>query len=214
MLSNSEEILSTSFQLTSILFKSTCATTSEEIFEYLVKHLPFGVIIANEKNDITFKNIIAERLLKTNEIDYKSLLSSIISIDNNRRSSGREGSSKCNRKIITHINGKNSETYFAKILRIKKINQGSDEGDFSIIVFTSGKVDLKTEKILSELFLTPSQSRIACLISNGLSLKDAASFLGIKESTARQNMKEVISRLGVKSQKDVVAFVKNLAAVD
>ncbi|WP_082783723.1 LuxR C-terminal-related transcriptional regulator [Acetobacter malorum] len=58
--------------------------------------------------------------------------------------------------------------------------------------------------------LSPSQAKISCLLTEGLSIKEAALKMGISEGTARQMVKEIFSRLEINSQNKLISFVKSV----
>lgn len=66
-------------------------------------------------------------------------------------------------------------------------------------------------EILSRVYgLTPSQARIATMLSDGLSIKDAAQECGIAESSARQYTKMVYQKMGVRRQGDMIRKILSL----
>ena len=64
-----------------------------------------------------------------------------------------------------------------------------------------------TEKLQRLLSLSPSQARLALLLFDGLTVKDAAERLGITEGTARQYIKRIYVRSGVRRQPDLIRHV-------
>ncbi|MBC7282516.1 hypothetical protein [Hoeflea sp.] len=55
--------------------------------------------------------------------------------------------------------------------------------------------------------LTPSQARLACLLSRGETLRSAAAEMGITEASARQYLKTVFQKLNVSRQSDMLRKV-------
>jgi len=69
----------------------------------------------------------------------------------------------------------------------------------------------KRQEILSRLYnLTPSQSSLASLICDGLSIQDAALKSGITEASARQYVKIVFHKMGVTRQGEMIGKILTL----
>jgi DNA-binding CsgD family transcriptional regulator len=64
-----------------------------------------------------------------------------------------------------------------------------------------------TEMLQRLLSLTPSQARLTRLLFDGLTVKDAAERLGLTEGTARQYIKRIYARIGVRRQTDMIRRV-------
>jgi DNA-binding CsgD family transcriptional regulator len=67
-------------------------------------------------------------------------------------------------------------------------------------------------KLQTFLALTPTQARLAALLFNGRSVKDAASELHITEGTARQYLKKVFEKTGAKRQLDLIRMIEGALA--
>jgi DNA-binding CsgD family transcriptional regulator len=63
--------------------------------------------------------------------------------------------------------------------------------------------------LVSRFELTPAQARLAAHIRDGGGLADYATASGIKESTARQHLKLVFQKLGVRRQAELVARLRD-----
>lgn len=66
----------------------------------------------------------------------------------------------------------------------------------------------------SALALTPTQARLAALLFNGRTVKDAASDLCITENTARQYLKMIFDRTGAKRQLDLIRMIERALSQD
>ena len=67
------------------------------------------------------------------------------------------------------------------------------------------------QELLSRMYsLTPSQARLANLLVNGLSLRDAAQQAGLTEASARQYLKLIFGKMGVTRQSEMVLKALNL----
>jgi DNA-binding CsgD family transcriptional regulator len=60
------------------------------------------------------------------------------------------------------------------------------------------------------LGLTLGEAKIAAMVGAGLSPRDAAEKLGIKEDTARTVLKKVFSKTGISRQSELVALLTKL----
>ncbi|KAE9632418.1 helix-turn-helix transcriptional regulator [Parasedimentitalea maritima] len=66
-------------------------------------------------------------------------------------------------------------------------------------------------ELLSRMYsLTPSQARLANLLVNGLSLRDAAQQAGLTEASARQYLKLIFGKMGVTRQSEMVLKALNM----
>jgi DNA-binding CsgD family transcriptional regulator len=63
-------------------------------------------------------------------------------------------------------------------------------------------------KLQSYLALTPAQARLATLLFNGKTVKDAAHELGVTEGSARQYLKKVFQKTGAKRQIDLIRVIE------
>lgn len=59
--------------------------------------------------------------------------------------------------------------------------------------------------------LTPAEARLAALLKDGLSLKEAAAELGISVNTARNQIRSVFEKLGVNRQSDLIRHLTELS---
>lgn len=59
--------------------------------------------------------------------------------------------------------------------------------------------------------LTPAEARLAALLKDGLSLKEAAAELGISVNTARNQVRSVFEKLGVNRQSDLIRHLTELS---
>ena len=55
------------------------------------------------------------------------------------------------------------------------------------------------------------ESRVAVLLAEGMSVRDAATATGRKESTVRWHVKNMLTKLGLSRQTDLVRLVLHLA---
>jgi DNA-binding CsgD family transcriptional regulator/PAS domain-containing protein len=84
-----------------------------------------------------------------------------------------------------------------------------DDGAVIVIRTSDLRQNLAGQARVLELLwnLTPSQARLACLLSDGESLQSAAAELGITEASARQYLKLVFRKLRVNRQSDMLRKV-------
>lgn len=59
--------------------------------------------------------------------------------------------------------------------------------------------------------LTPKEAQLTAVIGHGRPLEEAAAELGISIGTARTHLKHTFMKLGVNSQVQLVALVRNVA---
>ena len=76
------------------------------------------------------------------------------------------------------------------------------------------RMPVPSEAVLQRLFdLTAAEARLACSISGGETLEDAAAVLGIKISTARCQLAKVMEKTGTRRQAQLVALLVRVAHV-
>jgi DNA-binding CsgD family transcriptional regulator len=72
-------------------------------------------------------------------------------------------------------------------------------------------VPLECAAALQLLGLTPAEARLAVVVADGNTARDAAVILGITENTARSSLKLVYDKLGIGRQTELAKLVANLA---
>jgi DNA-binding CsgD family transcriptional regulator len=63
------------------------------------------------------------------------------------------------------------------------------------------------EMVRRMLALSPAQARLAIMLFNGRSVKEAAAELGVREGSARQYLKQIFSKTGARRQSDLVRMI-------
>lgn len=184
---------------------------SIRIFENLFEEIPYGIAILNEHNII----IHANNVLLNMENDGIFIKDGKIRTKHNSDNKNIEKimSQKACENQVFQIRCENEKIIYGKIIILESDLDVYKNGRTKIIVFSIQNVGLKTEAVLQDMFLTKSQAKIACLIANGKSIKDSALEMCISEGTARQMVKEIFSRIGINSQAQLTAFVKNISLI-
>lgn len=73
---------------------------------------------------------------------------------------------------------------------------------------------LAPDSFVARVFgLTPSEAQLATLLANGLTLADAATKLGLTQSTVRSYSKRLFSKVGVSRQADLVRLILKSVAL-
>ena len=67
------------------------------------------------------------------------------------------------------------------------------------------------EGALSSLGLTPMESRVAVLLTEGKSLREVAAATGRKETTIRWHLRQIFAKRGIARQAELVRLVLSLA---
>jgi DNA-binding CsgD family transcriptional regulator len=67
-------------------------------------------------------------------------------------------------------------------------------------------------KLQTVFALSPAQARLAALLFDGRSVKDAAHELGITEGSARQYLKKVFEKTGARRQLDLIRVIEGALA--
>jgi DNA-binding CsgD family transcriptional regulator len=90
------------------------------------------------------------------------------------------------------------------------VEMGPDGGIAVIsISYVPGRPAADQEAMLRLFGLSPAQARLAALLVSGHSVKQAAALLGIAENSARQCLKIIFSKTGIRRQADLVRVLGN-----
>jgi DNA-binding CsgD family transcriptional regulator len=79
-------------------------------------------------------------------------------------------------------------------------------------VQATASADCDQFKLQSCFALSPTQARLAALLFNGKSVKDAALDLNVTEGSARQYLKKVFEKTGAKRQLDLIRAIERALA--
>ncbi|MBX3580051.1 MAG: helix-turn-helix transcriptional regulator [Rhizobiaceae bacterium] len=85
------------------------------------------------------------------------------------------------------------------------------DGAFLLVVDPEQKPRQPVEA-LRLLGLSPAEARLAAHVGSGLRRRDAADLLGVSEWTARAALKQIYSKLDIRSQAELVQLVDRIAA--
>jgi len=80
----------------------------------------------------------------------------------------------------------------------------------AVFITEADSTPLRVECLAAAFELTPAELNVLSLIADGMSLVEAASRLGIAESTARTHVKNLHRKTGVERQSELVALVHRL----
>ena len=81
----------------------------------------------------------------------------------------------------------------------------------ALVVDPASRPQIDPRLIATALGLTPSQSQVAVMLAEGMSVQDIATATGRRASTVRQLLKQTYSRLGTTGRADLVRLVLSLA---
>ena len=82
-----------------------------------------------------------------------------------------------------------------------------------LVVDPDSKARIDPEVVASTLGLTPAESRVAGQLASGESIRDIALATGRKEGTIRSHVKQILLKLGVSRQAELVRRVLSLASL-
>jgi DNA-binding CsgD family transcriptional regulator len=98
--------------------------------------------------------------------------------------------------------------HLRRAFEITRVLEERDPPAHSRLNQTDGLNTCDPVKLQSYLALTPAQARLATLLFNGKTVKEAAHDLGITEGTARQYLKTVFQKTGAKRQIDLIRAIE------
>jgi DNA-binding CsgD family transcriptional regulator len=82
----------------------------------------------------------------------------------------------------------------------------------AVFITEADSTPLRVECLAAAFELTPAELNVLSLITDGTSLVEAATRLGIAESTARSHVKSLHRKMGVERQSELVALIHRLLA--
>ena len=100
---------------------------------------------------------------------------------------------------------------------VQSIDSYTNDSMPCVVVYVSGwpkNPGSTPHAFIGELFgLTPSEAKLALLLSNGATIPDAAQQLGITEISARTNLKRIFAKTGISRQVDLVRLILRSVAI-
>jgi DNA-binding CsgD family transcriptional regulator len=112
-----------------------------------------------------------------------------------------------------HLPGRNDVPCLAHVMPLLGTMTRSRIGALATAAVFIAQADsrpLRVECLAAAFELTPAELNVLSLIAEGMSLVEAASRLGIAESTARTHVKNLHRKTGVERQSELVALVHRL----
>lgn len=183
---------------------------TKDCFQCLIDNMPYAIAIFDKQNNILFANhkmidmeqygiFIINNRIKNKYEDSKIKIEKLL--NSTEKDTYITFSTKSQKKFIAKIGFFNN---------IKKNNQDISLLFPKFLIIHDCHINKNTEKILKNFFLSPAQSKISCMIANGLPVKEIAKTLNITEGTARQTIKEAFTRLDINSQVKLASFIKDI----
>lgn len=183
---------------------------AKDCFQGLIDSMPYAIAIFDKQNNVLFAN---QKMLDMEQYG--------IFILNNRIKNKYEESKIKIEKLLQSstqdtfatFSTKSEKNFIAKIGFFNNANGNNQDiaSTFSkFLIIHDCNINKSTEKVLKNFFLSPAQSKISCMIANGLPVKEIAKSLNITEGTARQTIKEAFTRLDINSQVKLASFIKDI----
>ncbi|MFV3308402.1 helix-turn-helix transcriptional regulator [Pseudomonas sp. NY15181] len=193
--------------------------TERNLYAGAVDQFAVGTIILDENGKILQTNQVAENLLR--EKDGLK-----ISGDNLQVGTARD--SQEFRRLVKQalLSQKSSHPSVVEAMRVQRPSGRADLGIVvrsvplsewnegrhcpSVVIFVSDPEQeaRAPQEIVKALFdLTPSESQLAMLLANGLTLDEASDELGISRNTARAHLRSTFSKTGVTRQTMLVRLI-------
>lgn len=183
---------------------------TKDCFQCLIDHMPYAIAIFDKQNNVLFAN---QKMLDMEQYG--------IFIINNRIKNKSEDSKikiekflkDCEKDTYVTFSTKSEKNFIAKVGFFNNINKNNQ--DISLVfpkflMIHDCHINKNTEKILKNFFLSPAQSKISCMIADGIPVKEIAKILNITEGTTRQTIKEAFARLDINSQVKLASFIKDI----
>lgn len=90
---------------------------------------------------------------------------------------------------------------------------GSFGGEDLAVIFPPAETSDLVESLRGSFGLTPAESRLAGLMREGLSLQECADELAVSVNTARNQLRAIFEKMGVKRQVDLVRALSQLSSL-
>jgi len=184
-----------------------------------VGQLSVGTVILDEQGKVLSCNELAEELLARN--DGLSLKQGVLQLPS--RDANKDLKGLIENVLASQLRG---EPVAVEALRVPRPSGQADIGLLireipvskwsegmavpSVAVFISDP-ERKSEapiQVITELFgFTPTESSLAMLLANGLTLDEASSELGVSRNTTRTHLRSVFSKTGVTRQPMLVRLI-------
>jgi PAS domain-containing protein/DNA-binding CsgD family transcriptional regulator len=175
----------------------------------LLDHLVLGVVLLDDRGRVTYANRSAAELL-----DVEPGLSELARVD------GRDPRTEALRRVVppgnandfsvrAHpVDGRPLQVLFTALSWPDPL--GSEARNFARAIFVgdskrAGGAPL--ESLESAYGFTPSEAKLAGLLAADLTLANAATELGITESTARTVLKRILAKTGTRRQASLVRLL-------
>ncbi len=205
--------------LTTIDFERNIASDTLDV-------MAIGLIVADQSSNIRFANRTAREILKENDgisgnhdrlhalSDPGDTLTSCISRVIHRAQTG----AVCSGEVVavSRPSGAEKLAVFVSSVLVDNLQSGWARvaEPLALLVLRDPRRPVETQnELLCRMFgLTPSQSRLAGFIIQGLSVREAAGQAGITEASARQYLKIVFQKMNVTRQSEMVLKTLELPA--
>jgi DNA-binding CsgD family transcriptional regulator len=194
-----------------------------QLLEAAIKHLPFGLMVADAQRKVLAANQVAKGILQTRDalVERESVLRAYQREDDERlRQVLAEATavrsnpawSGCIR--LSRRSGKSAYTAIVSPL-FDAVDVRSTVGNRTALItitdpdreYSSGLI-----KALQQAFgLTPAEAQTASLVGSGLSPQDAADRRGLAVGTIRCELKSIFAKVGISRQSELASAVAHLA---
>jgi DNA-binding CsgD family transcriptional regulator/PAS domain-containing protein len=199
--------------------------SEKRIFEETLDRLTIGAFILDGAGRVIDTNSVGRAILRGN---------SGVSVNAGKLTLARSDEtaqlSRLIRQAIEHREKRTPETFVdaisvtgaegASLGVLVRAASATDpfESDFSpqVIVYIgdSAHQSLAPERFVARLFgLTPTEALLATLLSNGLTLTEAAAKLDVTENTVRSYAKKIFAKVGVSRQTELVRLILTSVAL-
>lgn len=181
--------------------------------------LRIGVLLATNTGELLFSNETATHILNSADglaVDEKGRLT-VVATDEPRFEIGAGGfrrlasmARKRNGLILSvaRPSGKGTFTLTLRPFSSENLASESEIGTCMVLVHDSEHPVLDGTEGIREFYgLTQAEARVACLIMEGRTAEDCASFLGVRRSTVKMHLQNLYGKTGVQRQAELVALM-------
>lgn len=167
------------------------------MLEFILREMPLGIIVFDEKMGIMFRNANGEKFLKRYGI-LAELITVAGKILNERHSAATKTLSK---DIFFSGTGKNIPVN----LSVRYLYSQEPKPRISVFIFIKPcNGQLNVEEVISRYNLTNKESEIFRELVTGAKNADIARKLNIKEHTVRDHLRNIYTKCGVRNKLELV----------
>src|SRR4051794_35170660 len=196
---------------------------NNQLLEFAIHHLPFGIMVVDAHRKVLAANRAAKDILQTRDalVERQSVLRTYQRDEDERltqvlaeATAVRSNSAWSGCIRLSRRSGKPAYTAIVSPLFAAVDVRGTIGNRAALITITNPEREHSSGlvKTLQQAFgLTPAEAQTASLVGSGLCPQDAANQLGLSVGTIRAELKSIFAKVGISRQSELASAVARLA---